>query len=76
LYNHQDGGAILLDTELKSGARDRKVYNIGWDSVPDHIEEEIVFDSFLAYVQDQMRLQQGFIREEDIDYDPDDDAFD
>ena len=76
LYNHQDGGGILLDTENDQQSNERKVYNIGWESVPDSIADEIVFPSYFAYVQDQLRLKRDFIDPEHVDYNPDDYAFD
>ena len=38
LYNHQDGGAILLDT-VPDQDGENKVYNVGWEAIPDQIDE-------------------------------------
>jgi len=70
LYDHQDGGVILLDTLVDTETGGHKVYNSGWESVPDAIENEIVYDSFLDYVRDVLDRQQDFIAPDDVDYDP------
>jgi hypothetical protein len=70
LYDHQDGGVILLDTVADSTSGENKVYNSGWESVPDGIENEIVYGSFLDYVRDVLDRQRGFVAAEDVDYDP------
>ncbi len=70
LYDHQDGGAILLDTIADSKTGQNKVYNSGWESVPDEIENEIVYDCYLDYVRDVLDRERDFIAAEDVDYDP------
>lgn len=70
LYDHQDGGVILLDTVADPETGERKVYNSGWESVPDEIENEIVYDSYLDYVRDVLSREREFIAAEDVDYDP------
>jgi len=62
LYDHQDGGVILLDTctDLQTGQN--KVYNSAWEFVPDRIETDIVYPSLLEYVRDVMDRQRGFRR--------------
>ena len=69
LYDHQDGGAILLDTVPDPETGHNKVYNVAWESVPNLLEQEIVHPSYLAYVQEVLERQQDFIAEDDIDYD-------
>ena len=70
LYDHQDGGVVLLDTKPDQSSGKCKVYDSGWESVPDDIEQEIVYDSYLDYVKEVLVEQQDFIAPEDIDYDP------
>lgn len=70
LYDHQDGGVILLDTTADSESGQNKVYNSGWESVPDEIENEIAYDSYLDYVRDVLDREREFIAAEDVDYDP------
>ncbi len=70
LYDHQDGGAIILDTDAESQTDENKVYNVAWGSVPDHIHDEIVYDSYVDYVRDVLEQKRDFIAAEDIDYDP------
>jgi hypothetical protein len=68
LYNHQDGGVILLDS-VPDGEGENKVYNAGWEAVPNHIEEDIVYPSYLNYVQSVLTAAQNFIAEKDVDCD-------
>ena len=70
LYDHQDGGAILADTRIDQVTGQYRVYNVGWESVPDQIESEIMYDSYLDYVRDVLYQQRSTIAENDIDYDP------
>ncbi len=70
LYDYQDGGVILLDTVADSETGQNKVYNSGWESVPDQIEDETVYDSYLDYVRELLVRQREFIAAEDVDYDP------
>jgi len=70
LYDHQDGGVIILDTELDEETEENKVYDSGWESVPDALDQEIVYDSYLAYAKEMLARRQDFIAPEDIDYDP------
>lgn len=70
LYDHQDGGVILLDTVPDSVTGQNKIYNSSWNSVPEEIENEILYDSYLDYVRDVLNRQRAFIGAEDVDYDP------
>jgi hypothetical protein len=70
LYNHQDGGAILLDTIADSETGENKVFNVGWESIPNQLADEIVYDSYLAYVEYRLARARDFIADEYIDYDP------
>lgn len=70
LYDHHDGGVILLDTIADAETGQHKVYNSGWEFVPDEIETDIVYDSFLEYVCNVLDVQRKFVSDEDIDYDP------
>ncbi len=70
LYNHHDGGVILLDTIADPQTGNNKVYNVGWEFVPDQIAEDIVYDSYLDYVRDLLDCQRDSIAEDHIDYDP------
>jgi len=70
LYDHQDGGVILLDTFADSQTGLNKIYNSDWESVPDEIDSAIVYDCYLDYVRDVLDRERSFIAVEDIDYDP------
>ncbi len=70
LYNHHDGGVVLLDTLADPETGNHKVYNVGWGSVPSHIADDIVHDSVLDYVRDVLDRQRNVIAADAIDYDP------
>ena len=57
LYNHQDGGVILLDTIGDPETQANRVYNVAWESIPDEMTDEIVYDSYLDYVRDVMERE-------------------
>ena len=64
LYNHHDGGVALLDTEP-----DYQVFEVGWELVPDHLHEDIVYPSYLEYVCQCLENARQHIDEDSIDYD-------
>ncbi len=70
LYNHQDGGAILLDTIADSETGENKVFDAAWQSIPNQLADEIVYDSYLAYVEATLARKREFIADEYIDYNP------
>lgn len=72
LYNHHDGGGILLDTVPDSITGEFKVYNVAWEAVSDLANEALVFPSYYEYVRHQLSLKRDFIDTEHIDYNPDD----
>ncbi len=67
LYDHQDGGAILMDTVADAETRRHRVYNVDWASIPDAINDEIVYASYLDYVRDVIEQARGSLDEADID---------
>ena len=69
LYDHQDGGVILLDT-IADNEGNNKVYNEDWSAVPDHLGENIQYRSYLDYTRAVLETEQDFIAEENVDYDP------
>ncbi len=70
LFNHDDGGLILLDTIANPDTGQHTVYNAGIESIPDELENDIVYHSLLEYVQTEMSVRRPFVTEEDLDYDP------
>lgn len=70
LVDHQDGGVILLDTVPDRLTGQNRVYNAAWESVPNQIEAEIVYQSYLEYLQVVLDYERDFIADEDIDCDP------
>ena len=57
LYDHQDGGVILLDTEPDPASGQHRVYNAAWQSIPDGMGDEIIYPSYAGYVTDVMAMQ-------------------
>lgn len=70
LYDHQDGGVVLLDTAA-DGEGNNKVYNVGWDAVPDRLEADSYYRSYLEYIMAVVESERDFLAEEDVDYDED-----
>ena len=68
LYNHHDGGVILLDT-VPDSEGNNKVYNVGWGAVPDNLDGGIQYRSYLDYVRTILEAERDFLAEEDVDYD-------
>jgi hypothetical protein len=66
LYDHHDGGVILLDTIKKSGKY--RVISAGWEFVPDEIENEIIYSDFEEYTKSVIEAEQEIIGECDIEY--------
>ena len=62
LYNHQDGGGIIMDTEDSN-----TIYNIEWVSFPRAIESAIVCSSYLEYVTEVLADAEDIIDPEDVD---------
>lgn len=69
LYDHHDGGVVLLDTIADPETGQNKVYNSGWEYVPDEMETDIVYASFLEYVRYVLGSQRESLADQDIDYD-------
>lgn len=65
LYDHHDGGVILLDTIKKSGKY--RVISAGWEFVPDEIENEIIYSDFEEYTKSVIEAEQEIIGECDIE---------
>ena len=70
LCDHQDGGVILLDTVADTRTQQNKIYNAGWDSVPERIAEEIVYDCYLDFLRDLLDVERAIIDDADVEYDP------
>jgi hypothetical protein len=59
-----------LDTASDSEGNN-KVYNVGWDAVPHHLEGDIQYKSYLDYVRAVLEVERGFLAEENVDCDRD-----
>lgn len=70
LYDHQDGGVVVVDSDADDRSVGPPVFHLGWEDVPEGLDTEPEFPSYLAYVKDVLEDRQGFIDESDIDYDP------
>lgn len=67
LYDHHDGGVILLDVNPDEKTGTNRVIDTGWESIPDRLEEEIVYPSFKAYTERVIQNEADFLDEEDIE---------
>ena len=50
LYDHGDGGLILLDTISEK----MRVVNTGYESIPDQLDAEIIYESYQEYIVDDL----------------------
>jgi len=62
LYNHQDGGGVVMDTEGSN-----TIYNIEWISFPQAIDLAIIHNNYLEYVTEVLADAEDIIAAEDID---------
>ncbi len=67
LYDHHDGGVILLDVEPDSVTGDYRVIDSGWESIPEKLEEETIYPSIMAYTKRVIETETDFLDEEDIE---------
>ena len=65
LYDHHDGGVILIDTEKCNGKN--RVINSGWESVPDELEKEIIHSDFEAYTRIVIETEKQFLDSDEIE---------
>lgn len=70
LYDHQDGGVVLVDSDADDRSVGPPVYHVRWEDIPDRLDAEPDFSSYLEYVKDVLEDQRDFIDESDIDHDP------
>lgn len=66
LYDHHEGGVVLLDTTVIPDTNTHSVYITGWEFVPDDIAEDIVFPSFFDYVKYVLDNERDLIDAADI----------
>lgn len=67
LYDHQDGGVILLDVVSDKNTGKNRIINSAWESIPEKMEEEIIYPSITAYTKSVIEIQADFLNEEDIE---------
>ena len=67
LYDHHDGGVILLDVNRDEKTGENRVIDTGWEAVPDKLEEEKVYPSFKAYTEIVIKNEADFLDEKDIE---------
>lgn len=65
LYDHQDGGVVLLDTESKNGTN--RVIDTAWESVPNNLEKEIIYSDLVTYIKRVIEVESEVLEEEDIE---------
>ena len=52
LYDHGDGGLILLDTLSEK----LRVINTGYESIPDKLDSEIIYESYQDYILNLIKM--------------------
>lgn len=65
LYDHDDGGVFLLNTEGS-----QEVVGLSWHDVPENLHSDTVFASLMAYSEHLIEVEGDFLDEDDIEYDP------
>jgi hypothetical protein len=70
LYDHQDGGVVLIATDIDNPVVGPPVYDLGWEDLPEGLLIEPRYKSYLDYVKSVLDFERDFIDESDIDYDP------
>jgi hypothetical protein len=65
LYDHDDGGVILLNT-----MGSHEVVDASWHSVPEDLHGDTVHESLLAYSQHLIDIEGDILDEDEIEYDP------
>lgn len=66
LYDHQDGGVVLLDTNSGSETNENRVIDSSWESVPDDIENEIIYPGLVEYAERLIEQYSNFLDPGDI----------
>ena len=67
LYDHQDGGVVLLDTIANPITGEFQVYDTAWESIPDNLENEIIYSNYVEYVKRVIEVESEVIDEGDIE---------
>jgi len=62
LYDHDEGGAFLLDTNTE------EVVGLAWEDVPENLHADAVFPTLKQYAVHL--IEENCLSEDDIDYDP------
>lgn len=65
LYDHQDGGVILLDVNSTNGKN--RVIDAAWESVPNDLENETIYSDLVEYMQRVIEVETEILNEEDIE---------
>ena len=67
LYDHQDGGVILLDVTPDNKTGENRVIDTAWESIPENMESEIIYPSFTAYTKKVIESESDFLDEADVE---------
>lgn len=67
LYDHHDGGVILLDVEKDLSTRDHRVIDSAWESIPESLEDETIYPSLMAYTKRVIETEANLLDDEDIE---------
>ncbi|MFG1491361.1 hypothetical protein ABMA58_19075, partial [Oceanospirillum sp. HFRX-1_2] len=65
LYDHQDGGVILLDVTPDNKTGENRVIDTSWESIPEDMESETIYPSFTAYTKKVIESESDFLDEAD-----------
>ncbi|WP_045386042.1 SMI1/KNR4 family protein [Vibrio rotiferianus] len=68
LYDNQDNGVILLNTELDSVRGEHQVIDSGWESIPEKLNNETLYPNFMAYTKIVIKTEADFLDEEYVEY--------
>ena len=58
LYDHHDGGVILLVTLADDHSGDQRIIDSAWQSIPEYMEQEIIYPSFFSFVKSLIEVRQ------------------
>lgn len=67
LYDHHDGGVILLDTETDEITGNNRVIDSAWESIPDNLEQETIYTDLIEYAKNVIAVQAEILDEEDVE---------
>ncbi len=67
LYDHHDGGVVLLDSVPDENTGKYRVIDSAWESIPDQLDKEIIYPSFKEYTESVIETESNFLNQEEIE---------